>query len=260
MPRLFISHSFRDGVKHAAILTEALQSIPGVDVFSPTDHMRLGASWVSQVGTNISGSEADILVMTKDSLRWESSCRLECVVAQDRGIPVIPVRMEAGLKLYPQFVWPNVVWVDCAVDFAEGLAKLSREVAVLSKRGAVEHAIPQHAWDVKRGPFSDDAALYLGQWFVEVKPPKRRISLVKHHVLKLFPNRSFEQQLVIDRKGLSRVRGTWGLDPDKVTLRLAAGKGQMLEYRIDGSAGPNWFAGSWNETRFTARRMLELDR
>ncbi|MGX5653419.1 toll/interleukin-1 receptor domain-containing protein [Geodermatophilus nigrescens] len=259
--RLFLSHSFADGRDAAERIAEDLAvRTPDCAIWSPTQELRLGHSWFQQVAQAFRTIDAVLLVMTEDALRDDSQCRTECIVAQREGVPVVPVRVDGDVTLYPRFVLPQVVWVDLVRDPDEGLRTLVREVDRVVRHGAARQVVPEVLWRAAAGPVVPDGGVFVGRWLVtrDLRPGERA-AVIPDAVLVLQSNNRFEERVTGRLLGrLSRQIGSWGYDPRLQRVTLVESRSHLKVLQIDGSYGPNVFGGTTGGRRFRAQRMLEL--
>lgn len=101
--------------------------------------MRLGVNWLAQAGAVLKDAGAVIFIMTREALRDGKMCKVGCVIAQEWGVPVIPVRMDQKVTEYPIFVTPGVRSTDCARDFNAGVHDLVQELARIACDGRAQH-------------------------------------------------------------------------------------------------------------------------
>ncbi|TXH68272.1 MAG: toll/interleukin-1 receptor domain-containing protein [Thiothrix sp.] len=91
MPKIFISYS-HDESSFAAELHEKLQEA-GFDVFFDAKDIKLGDEVFDKLNTGLDTSDAMLLVVS-DSVQNSVGVQNEFSVAQEKGLPVIPVIAE----------------------------------------------------------------------------------------------------------------------------------------------------------------------
>ncbi|MEW1758820.1 toll/interleukin-1 receptor domain-containing protein [Streptomyces cyaneofuscatus] len=135
MGQFFLSYSALDGAEFASSLVDALEAgKPQYRVWIDQRDLRPGRDWDEQIEECLRSCQGVLFVMTKDSIKDRSGCKLEWSRALKYGKPVIPLLLHAdaeqpfrlGSRQHIPFV-----------DFASGIAQLRQHLAWTTSREGI---------------------------------------------------------------------------------------------------------------------------
>ncbi len=133
--RFFLSYSALDGVEFALRLADALEAgPPHYEVWIDRRDLRPGRDWDEQLEEWLRACQGVLFVMTNDSVRDGSGCKLEWSQALKYGKPVIPLLLDAdaeqpfrlGSRQHIPFT-----------DFDSGIAQLRRHLSWTTSREGI---------------------------------------------------------------------------------------------------------------------------
>ncbi|WP_330439088.1 toll/interleukin-1 receptor domain-containing protein [Streptomyces griseoaurantiacus] len=125
--RFFLSYSALDGVEFALQLADALEAgPPHYRVWIDKRDLRPGRDWDEQLEEWLRTCQGVLFVMTKDSVRDGSGCKLEWSRALKYGKPVIPLLLHADAE--QPFRLGSRQHIPFA-DFTSGMAQLRQHLA-----------------------------------------------------------------------------------------------------------------------------------
>lgn len=256
---VFLSHSFGDAADAAKRIDKELSSIKDVSVFAPSRSMRLGPAWPQQAYEAISKADAVLFFLTKKSLDIHSACRMECIMAQGIGKPVIPLRI-SKIDIYPDYILPRVVWVDFAKNHDDGLKRLKQEIEHIHAQGIHRDPIHQSTWLLGGGElFHEDPSLFPGEWLVTRRPiPGEKFALLPKTELFLRETGHFRERTVTAVTRMLRTEGMWTFRTDKSCLLLVQDAETQKTMTIAEHLGPNRYGGMMGDRRYKAERLLEF--
>ncbi|WPP33386.1 toll/interleukin-1 receptor domain-containing protein [Streptomyces sp. CL7] len=135
MGRFFLSYSALDGVEFALRLTDALEAGPPYyKVWIDKRDLRPGRDWDEQLEEWLRTCQAVLFVMTRDSVRDGSGCKLEWSRALKYGKQVIPLQVDVDAE--PPFRLGSRQFVSF-IDFNSGIAQLRQHLAWSASREGV---------------------------------------------------------------------------------------------------------------------------
>ncbi|MFJ6782881.1 toll/interleukin-1 receptor domain-containing protein [Streptomyces yangpuensis] len=127
MARYFLSYSALDGVDFALRLTDALEAGPPAHrVWIDKRDLRPGRDWDEQLEEWLRTCQGVLFVMTKDSVKDGSGCKLEWSRALKYGKPVVPLLADTDAE--PPFRLGSRQHIPFA-DFGSGMARLRQHLA-----------------------------------------------------------------------------------------------------------------------------------
>jgi len=257
--QFLVSHSYKDGDEFVgrlkAALAEHIVNEAMVSFWAPRVDMRMGHEWLGQMLSEASRSHAVLFVMTKDSVREDSACRVECIGIQQAGYAVIPVRASKKVRTYPSFVPPEVAYIDCSESaFRDGVGKLAKETALLSEKGPIRRPPVDPSYWSSGDPPGPLPGVLVGTWEVVIKSR----SITVPTALRLQPNGQWYSQPIGKLMRSFKDGGSWGYRAEDATLGTYSGNTKRHStWKVDGWYGPNAFGGIIPDgSRFRAWRML----
>lgn len=256
---VFLSHSFSDGADAAKRISKELSGMKDVTVFAPTRSMRLGTAWPEQAHEAISQADAVLLLLTKKSFDFHSACRLESVMAQSIGTPVIPLRV-SNIDMYPAYILPRVIWVDFTRSYDDGLKRLKQEIEHIHDVGIQRKAIPQSTWEVGHGElFRENRILFPGEWLITRKMiPGEKIAFLPKTELLLRETGHFRERTASAVTRMLRTEGMWTFRTDTSSLLLVQDAETQKTMTVVHHLGPNRFGGMMGDRGYIAERLLEF--
>jgi tetratricopeptide (TPR) repeat protein len=119
----FVSYSRHDGSDFVAQLERAFASVvPALALWIDRRGIRPGQVWDDEVDQALVRSDTMLFVMTKQSVRRQSICKVECQRALKYKKPVIPLRVDREAEV--PFLLEGRQWVDFTADVEAGLSEL----------------------------------------------------------------------------------------------------------------------------------------
>ncbi|WP_371661919.1 toll/interleukin-1 receptor domain-containing protein [Streptomyces sp. NBC_00280] len=219
--RFFLSYSALDGVEFALRLTDALESgPPDYQVWIDKRDLRPGRDWDEQLEEWLRTCQGVLFVMTKDSVRDGSGCKLEWSQALKYGKPVIPLLLHAdaeqpfrlGSRQYIPFI-----------DFTSGMAQLRRHLAWTTSREGILSQLSIRLSEVSREL----------RRATEYERPIIEAEMVE---LRQQINR---QQALIDAPTTGPPPRTAGAGPVMATARTGASAPDIADARLEALGMPN---------------------
>lgn len=256
---VFLSHSFGDGADAAKRIHKELTRLEDVSVFAPTRSMRLGHAWHNQAYEAISKADAVILLVTKKSFDIHSACRMECIMAQDIGTPVIPLRV-SKIDIYPDYILPRAIWVDLVKNYDDGLRRLEQEIEHIHALGIQRNPIKLSTWHIGGGElFREDQSLFPGEWLITRRMiPGEKFAFIPKTELFLRETGRFRERTVSAVTRMLRTEGMWTFKADQSYLLLVQDAETQKTMTVVEHLGPNRFGGMMGDRRYKAERLLEF--
>jgi hypothetical protein len=155
MSDIFISHSTHDSEQTEQIV-DMLQHA-GFDVWVDFHILRDGVRWVKAIESGIDGSDAVVVVWSKNAMQSEWVER-ECLYALDAKKPMFVVLIEmVRLRLY----LINIQYTDCTQSVVDGMAQLIETLrqTIATRAQTLNYAIESVSGVPMEGNFFD----YVGQ-------------------------------------------------------------------------------------------------
>jgi tetratricopeptide (TPR) repeat protein len=144
----FISYSGGDGTELALRLADALVGgSPPHQVWISARHIRAG-HWDQQLHDAIRDCRALILVMTKDSVRNNSSCKYEWAAALRYKRHVLPLRFDPDADLPLRL--SSLQYIDFTAGHTAGLARLRETIDWMSSPAGVLQDLRSQREDLER--------------------------------------------------------------------------------------------------------------
>lgn len=256
---VFLSHSFGDGSDAAKRLQNELSRLKDVSVFAPTRSMRLGHAWHKQAHEAIFKADAVLYLLTEKSLDINSACRMECIMAQEMGTPVIPLRV-SKVDVYPDYIPPRAVWVDLVKNYSAGLKRLEQEIEHIHALGMQRNPIRLTTWHLGHGElFHEDQSLFPGEWLITRRMiPGEKFAFIPKTELFLRETGRFRERTVSAVTRMLRTEGMWSFHADESHLLLFQDAATQKTMTVTENLGPNRFGGMMGGRRYKAERLLEF--
>ena len=145
----FLSYSRVDARDFAIQLSDAiLIGEPSISTWVDHQKLKPGDDWDEQIVEAIRSCESLIFLMTKDSTKSQSVCKLEWTRALKYKKPLIPIRLHPDAEM--PFRLGSRQYIDFTVPFDTALARLRSHLQWLASPEGKKHALKDRLADAQR--------------------------------------------------------------------------------------------------------------
>ena len=121
----FISYGHADASGLAERLRQDLMAL-GASVWLDADGIEAGGQWDIRIEQGVRSADVLLAVMTPHSVREDSVCRDEVILAHTLGKSIVPVRASSDPAVRPTLLLVRKSWLDFTGDYEEAFGRLVR--------------------------------------------------------------------------------------------------------------------------------------
>ena len=148
MSHCFISYSTADGVEFTRRLADELESSdPQIHAWYDKRDIPPGSEWDEQIVEAIKTCRCMLFVMSEDSTKSGSDCKMEIVFALRYKKPIVPILLNKKAELI--FVLGTREWIDFTGDFKTGMPKLRKHLHELDLPEGILRTLKERLGDAE---------------------------------------------------------------------------------------------------------------